>query len=417
MTGQKTCFVVQGFGEKTDLATGRALNLDASYEVIKEAVEGAGLRCVRADEIVHSGTIDGPMYDALFRADLVVADLSTSNLNAAYELGVRYGVRPRATIIVAEQQFKNPFDFSHIVIRRYEHLGADLGRKEAARFKSELMAAIRGIVDGDDVDSPVYTFLQLEPPSDAPRPRATAIKPESIEPPEQNAKQLLDIARTEMGRGNFVAARALLETVLQMRPRDESVVQQLALATYKSKQPDPRSALIAAHEHLRQLDPDITNDPETLGLWGAVHKRLWDIDRDRAHLDAAIGAYERGFYLKQDYYTGTNLAFLLNVRASLRGNGGDKLEAIADFVIARRVRREVIRYCERALEVSPDPAARYWVLATLWEAALGIGDSHTAARWQKEAEAVAPALWMLDTTRAQLDRLNELLADTLWATV
>ena len=49
MTGQKTCFVVQGFGEKTDLATGRALNLDASYEVIKEAVEAAGLRCIRAD--------------------------------------------------------------------------------------------------------------------------------------------------------------------------------------------------------------------------------------------------------------------------------------------------------------------------------------------------------------------------------
>ena len=75
------------------------------------------------------------MYDALFRADLVVADLSTSNLNAAYELGIRYGVRPRATIIVAEQQFKNPFDFSHIVIRRYEHLGSDVGRREAARSR------------------------------------------------------------------------------------------------------------------------------------------------------------------------------------------------------------------------------------------------------------------------------------------
>jgi tetratricopeptide (TPR) repeat protein len=415
MTGQKTCFVVQGFGEKTDLATGRALNLDASYEVIKEAVVAAGLRCVRADEIVHSGTIDGPMYDALFRADLVVADLSTSNLNAAYELGVRYGVRPRATIIVAEQQFKNPFDFSHIVIRRYEHLGTDVGRREAGRFKAELMAAIRQIVDNDAVDSPVYTFLQLQPPAEEPRARGTTAQPE-VETPDQNAKQLLGIARTEMAQNNFATARGLLETVLQMRPRDEYVVQQLALATYKSKQPDPRSALMAAREHLRQLDPDITNDPETLGLWGAVHKRLWDIDRDRAFLDGAIGAYERGFYLKQDYYNGINLAFLLNCRARQHQDGGDKTEAIADFVIARRVRREVIRYCERALEIASDPASRYWVLATLWEAALGIGDCDTAARWQKEAEAAAPAPWMLDTTRAQLDRLNKLLADTLWAT-
>lgn len=118
-----TCFVVQGFGKKTDYTDGRVLDLDASYEIIKEAVESAGLQCIRADEIVHSGTIDVPMYEQLLRADLVIADLSTYNVNAAFELGVRYGLRPQATIIVAEEQFKNPFDVGHIVIRRYQHLG------------------------------------------------------------------------------------------------------------------------------------------------------------------------------------------------------------------------------------------------------------------------------------------------------
>jgi tetratricopeptide (TPR) repeat protein len=239
--------------------------------------------------------------------------------------------------------------------------------------------------------------------------------------PEQNAKQLLDIARAEMASSNFPNARRLLETVLQMRPRDEYVVQQLALATYKSKEPDARGALIAAREHLRQLDPDVTNDPETLGLWGAVHKRLWDTDQDRSYLDAAISAYERGFYLKQDYYNGINLAFLLNVRAALNREGGDKSEAIADFVVARRVRREVIRYCERALTIAADPAARYWIIATLWEAALGLGDAEMATRWQKEAEAAAETVgavpWMLETTRSQLDRLSTLLAESFSATV
>src|SRR6185436_15976499 len=137
---------VQGFGEKTDMLTGRVLNLDASYEVIKEAVEAAGLRCVRADEIVHAGTIDKPMYDWIYRADLVIADLSTYNVNAAYELGVRYGVRPRATMIVAENQFKNPFDVGHIVTLPYEHLGKDIGRKEAARFKAVLVDRIRALL-------------------------------------------------------------------------------------------------------------------------------------------------------------------------------------------------------------------------------------------------------------------------------
>jgi tetratricopeptide (TPR) repeat protein len=415
MTTQKTCFVIQGFGEKTDLATGRALNLDASYDVIKEAVEAAGLRCVRADEIVHSGTIDQPMYDALFRADLVIADLSTSNLNAAYELGVRYGMRPRATIIIAEQQFKNPFDFSHIVIRRYEHLGKDVGRQEAKRFKTELVAAITAIVEGEDVDSPVYTFLRLQPPSEGPRPRGLRPAAE-VETAEQNPKQMLDEARTELQRGNFENARGLLESVLAMRPRDEYVIQQLALATYKSEQPDPKAALLAAHRQLQALDPDTSNDPETLGLWGAVHKRLWDLDGNPAHLDMAIAAYERGFYLKQDHYNGISLAFLLNVRAARHHDQSDRAEAIADFVLARRVRRDVTKYCERALETG-DPSARYWVLATLWEAAVGLGDADNAARWRRETEAVAPAPWMLQSATNQIARLEQLLAAAAGAIV
>lgn len=160
-----TCFVVQGFGKKTDYTDGRVLDLDASYEIIKEAVESAGLQCIRADEIVHSGTIDVPMYEQLLRADLVIADLSTYNVNAAFELGVRYGLRPQATIIVAEEQFKNPFDVGHIVIRRYQHLGEDIGRREAKRFCDDLKQAIKDILSNPKTDSPVYTFLpQLLPP-------------------------------------------------------------------------------------------------------------------------------------------------------------------------------------------------------------------------------------------------------------
>ena len=112
------CFVIQGFGKKTDYATGRVLNLDASYAIIKEAVEQAGHECLRADEIVHSGNIDKLMYEHLLHADLVIADLSTQNLNAAFELGVRYGLRANATIIVAEEGFTAAFDVNHQLIRR-----------------------------------------------------------------------------------------------------------------------------------------------------------------------------------------------------------------------------------------------------------------------------------------------------------
>ncbi len=69
LNGSKgTCFVVMGFGKKTDFETGRVLDLDKSYKnMIKPAAEAAGLTCIRADEIVHSGLIDVPMYEQLLK--------------------------------------------------------------------------------------------------------------------------------------------------------------------------------------------------------------------------------------------------------------------------------------------------------------------------------------------------------------
>lgn len=413
----RTCFVVQGFGEKTDLSTGRVLNLDASYEVIKEAVEQAGLRCIRADEIVHAGAIDKPMYDWIYRADLVIADLSTYNVNAAYELGVRYGVKPRATMIVAENQFKNPFDVGHIVTLPYEHLGKDIGRREARRFTDLLAERIRDLVNQDAVDSPVYTFLALRPPSDsedtvaAPKTPAAADDLGAVDPNDKSAGELLALARDALAADRFAEARGLLTAIRTMRPRDTFVVQQLALATYKSKLPTVLEALKDAAAILRELAPETTNDPETLGLWGAVHKRFWDLSKDRGDLDVAIAAYERGFYLKQDYYNGINVAFLLNVRAALQQEAGDTPEAIADFVLARRVRRDVMRFGRQALEAGPmTDDARYWILATLWEAAVGLENAVEAESFRAQCGALQVPTWMRESTQTQLEKLVQLLA-------
>src|ERR1700735_1638419 len=166
------CFVIMCFGQKPDLATGRVLYLVKNYKkIIKPAVTAAGYECIRADEIQHSGVIDVPMYEMLFAADLVVADLSTANLNAIFELGVRHALKPRATIIMAESKFTIPFDANHIVVRHYEHLGPDIGFDETIRMRGVLTTLINALTGGDGVDSPVYTLLpDLQRPT---RPAAT----------------------------------------------------------------------------------------------------------------------------------------------------------------------------------------------------------------------------------------------------
>jgi tetratricopeptide (TPR) repeat protein len=359
------------------------------------------------------------MYDWLYRADLVIADLSTYNVNAAFELGVRYGVRPRATMIIAENQFKNPFDVGHIITLPYEHLGKDIGRREANRFAALLTERIRDLMNQDVVDSPVYTFLTLRPPSDpddsgAARdaPAASSDVASADLEANTNAKDLLALARAALAADRFAEAKALLTVIRTMRPRDAYVIQQLALATYKSKIPTARDALNEAVGILQELAPNTTNDPETLGLWGAVHKRIWDLTHDPHDLDVAIAAYERGFYLKQDYYNGINFAFLLNVRAALHQEAGDPAaEAITDFVLARRVRQEVLRYGQQALAAGPiADDTKYWILATMWEAAAGLEDAVAAASFMNQCGAVPAANWMYEATRTQLEKLERLLA-------
>jgi Tetratricopeptide Repeats-Sensor len=439
-----TCFVVMGFGKKTDFETGRVLDLDQSYlALIKPAVEAAGLKCIRADEIVHSGLIDVPMYEQLLNADVVVADISTSNRNALYELGVRHALRPYTTVIIAEEMMmKSPtFDLSHIVIRQYRHLGEDIGVGEARRFTTSLAAAIQEIMATKTElrgDSPVYKFIEhLSPPSISPEARAAvaaaAASTENITgaatPVHSELMQRVDEAQT---KGDWIKAKVLLEEIREMRrtgtvetsagqqvenPEDPDVLQRLALATYKSKYPTPEGALKAARDLLKLLEPQTTNDTETLGLWGSVHKRLWELTKESSYLDEAVRAYERGFYLRNDYYNGINYAYLLNERAA---HPIGFAEAVADFVQARRVRKEVISICNEWFESnaptaplpsgSKFPEKRYWVLATLAEAQIGLEEEALGQQRLEEAFAAAPEPWMKETTQEQVDKLKALVA-------
>src|SRR5262249_32386154 len=85
-----------------------------------------------------------------------------------------------------------------------------------------------------------------------------------------------------------------LEDWRKLEPTAPFVVHQLALAAYKSEYPEKIAALKAAAGILESLQPRLAGDAETVGLWGAIHKRLWDARHSSADLDEAIRSYERG---------------------------------------------------------------------------------------------------------------------------
>ena len=406
-----------GFGKKTDYPTGRVLDLDKSYTyIIKPAAIAAGYQCTRADEIQHAGNINIPMYEQLLDADVVVADVSTYNPNAFYELGVRHALKPYTTITIAEDKLVFPFDVGQIAIRTYHHLGEGIDFGEVERMRGELQNAIQIVGAKATCDSPVYTFLHgLHPPALAKEEVVRALAAPGAQPDpasQPTIRTLMDQAEAAMNRSDFVTAKSFLTVVRTMMPVDAYVAQKLALATYKSKLPTPEAALQEASAILATLAPATSTDSETLGLYGAVHKRLWDLTSEQPHLDQAIWAHEKGFYLRNDYYNGINLAFLLNVRAALRADS-DPAEAIADFVLAQRTRRRVLELCQALLDSSTvhDEAQEYWIKATMAEAYLGLGDPAKAQQILDDAKKQAGiAAWMIDSTEEQLAKLQGLLA-------
>jgi hypothetical protein len=436
-----SCFVIMGYGKKTDFKQNKSFDLDKTYRnIIKPAAEAAGYACERADEIQHAGIIDVPMYERLLMADLVIADVSTANINAFFELGVRYALRPKTTIVMAEKNFEIGFDMGHVVIRRYDHLGPGIDYEEVERLKAELTKACRELPQTKQIDSPVYTFLtDLVAPSRGLSATTEATFTEAVEREredrtraalaqattkderaalEQPFAALMKRARDARARGDFRTMRDVLRGVraVQSDKVDPNVVQLLAWATYTSKDPEAKTALLESRAILSQLDPETSNDPETLGLWGEIHKRLYEMKdlsgRDNVEaLTAAISAHQRGFYLKNDYYNGINFAFLLDCRAAELGGE----DAVADRVQARHIRERVVGICKQVLAEgirgeteNKKSEEEYWIRATLVEALFGLGRAAESEVEFTIAKEVAPEPWMINTTEEQLAKLRAL---------
>ena len=436
-----SCFVIMGFGEKTDFQSSpqRVLNLNRTYaNIIKPAVTEAGHACIRADEIIHSTVIDKPMYDNLLEADLVIADLSTSNANAIYELGIRHALRPQRTIVMAENNFSFPFDLNHLSIVKYEHLGKDIGFDEVMRVRGILKEKIGVLMGSREVDSPVFLFIPTLKPASLPA-AGTAAMPAAAAPQPAPSSRPTDSTSFAGLLEKFRAAKRaakkapdwakpleLLGRLKTMQPTDPYILQQLALATYKHEEPDKKVSLIQAKIILGDLAPQTSSDAETVGLWGAIHKRLWEELKSNDDLDEAVRAYARGYYIKTDYYNGINYAFMLNVRAA--STTGE--DAMVDRALARRIRQQLLAICDRLLAAAPgsDESSDepFWIGATKVEALFGLGRQDEAMKLKsevvaKERERLKKASgngatandevgWKEDSLNGQLEKLGKLLS-------
>ena len=387
---RKVCFVVMGFGKKKDPDTNRTIDLDATYKkIIKPAIEAAGCKCIRADEIIESGIIDRSMYALLYYADVVIADISTFNPNAIYELGVRHTLRPFSTIIIKEDECKIPFDIGHDRIVSYKHLGNEISEREAKKCVPQLRDIIKNVIADPRIDSPLYTYI---PKTE--RPKISDKEIQSIigelKDNEDTIYALTERAKKMMDAKDFCSAEKLWEKLSTKAENDKYYIQQQALCRYKSESPTKLRALTDALSIMEKVGNQ--SDTETYGIKGAIYKRLWEETKDNSYLDSAIESYKKGWSLYEDYYTGENYANCMYMKAKV-SEGELKIHSKIE---AKQTFEKIMSIVLKSLE-EDEPEEIIWKYATLSNSYLALKQIDEAMKYEKLFREQNPSQWQIET--------------------
>ena len=181
----RTCFVIMPFGEKIDLekmlpsAAGVApvqaapgsqmsvIDFDGIFRsLIKPAIEqvckdGLSIRCVRSDEVGHSGFIHREMLEYVANSDIAIVDITTQNANVFYELGVRHCFRRFTTILIRRAGTHIPFNITGMRVFEYSDDTQAMEGMESPleASRKRLAAIIKASFDQKENDSLVHNLL------------------------------------------------------------------------------------------------------------------------------------------------------------------------------------------------------------------------------------------------------------------
>jgi len=151
-------FIIRPFG------TRRGIDFDAvENNLIAPALQNIGAEGRTTGEILEAGNIRIDMFQQLLISDLVIADITTNNPNAFYELGIRHALQEKRTFLIRAKlprpetvdQLKEvdvPFDLK--TDRYFEYDPANSGAS-----LEKLTDALRETTASNRQDSPVFLSL------------------------------------------------------------------------------------------------------------------------------------------------------------------------------------------------------------------------------------------------------------------
>ena len=152
-------FIVRPFGVKSGIDFDQV-----EKELIRPAMEQAGLTGGTTGEFIQQGNIRTDMFEQLLIADLIIADISIHNANVFYELGIRHALRDKRTFLIKSKDSESkendvPFD-----LKTDRYLSYDA--KKPGGTVDILADALKATLDSQGADSPVYQLLPALEPAD-----------------------------------------------------------------------------------------------------------------------------------------------------------------------------------------------------------------------------------------------------------
>ncbi len=439
-------FVAMPFGVKKD-SQGNEIDFNRVYaELIKPALEAAGLAVFRADEEGRAGDIRTDMFQELLIADLVVADLTIDNPNVWYELGVRHALRARGVVLISGGRVPTAFDLYTDRKLRYSIKDGGPDPASMEQEKSKLADMVKATMEswhGRKV-SPVYHLLpNLQEPDwrslrlgdvrefwerheawerrislarKAGRIGDVLVLADEAPIAAFRAEAWLTAGETLRKAVRFTFGLEQLERGLAIEPHNLRGLREKGICLQRlALEGKPGHSLDRARAHYREVLEIFPADPETWALLGRVDKDAWvtawhkpgktpvQMKDDAAYEDAllrtAIESYANAYRRNPGhYYSGINALTLMHLYRYLTQN--------------RRYDKEMMTMAGAvrfAAEMESDPNQAFWAKATLGDLEVLIGTPDSTKTFYKDALVKNDKDWFaLNSSRAQLQLLKDL---------
>ncbi len=439
-------FIAMPFGRKPD-ADGNTIDFNQIFsDLIRPALEDAGMDVIRADEEQRAGEIRKDMFQELLIADLVVADLTIDNPNVWYELGVRHALRARGVVLICGGKTPTAFDLYTDRKLRYGLADGTPDPETLEKDRTNLTNMVKATMEswhGRKI-SPVYNLMPNLQEPDWKSLKIGDIEEYWQQYEEWESKVRLARQTSRIGdllvlsdeapvaafraeayiragtalvkAGNFDFALEQLDKGLEIDPanlngqRNKGICLQ-RLAISKS----PGHSLEKARSHYNNLLKDHPDDAETYALLARVDKDAWtdtwniegstpaqmrtEAEFQSAYLCEAIKNYEKG-YRKDSlhYYSGINALTLMHLYTHLTRDN--------KYADSMKIMSGAVRF---AAESETDQNAAFWALSTIGDLEILTGTPESVAQAYKLAITKNDHDWFsLNSSRDQLLLLQSL---------